>query len=251
MGTFGDASIFSTDHTKPINTICGGILYTENTELINFLKERKKTYPNLKLKNKNYLWIQFLFERNFCNPEDNGKIQLASLIFRYLIRYFHQRNNDLLIDNLSKPKERKTYPARLPTFCALLGLIEIDRWGKISKRRIKYLNQFIKIANSIKIKLPECYFDKRFEIIPLRLIWFDKNRSNLFEKFSKFLDIDSIWFKKPLIGTNESLKNFSYITKSCPKSEIINQIIVNLPCSIKPKFFKIMLDYIINGSKRR
>ena len=36
LGNFGEASLFSTDHTKPINTFCGGIIYSNNNEIIKY-----------------------------------------------------------------------------------------------------------------------------------------------------------------------------------------------------------------------
>ena len=38
VGNFGDAALFSTDHTKPINALIGGLIYTKNLKLYKSLK---------------------------------------------------------------------------------------------------------------------------------------------------------------------------------------------------------------------
>ena len=42
IGTFGDASVFSFDHTKPINCFVGGALYVKKKINKFFRKSRKK-----------------------------------------------------------------------------------------------------------------------------------------------------------------------------------------------------------------
>ena len=250
VGSFGDAAIFSTDHTKPLNTITGGIVYTAEPTLIKYLKLRSNKYPELNYKNKEYLWNVFIFERFFCNPLHNGKVQLLKPIFGFIIPNFKLINNELVNDNLSTPKSRKTYPAKLPTFCALIGLKELEKWERVSKERITYLKKFIELSNELNLVLPKSYFDKRLMIIPLRLIWIDKKKNANLKNLRNFLDTESFWFKKPLIGTNESLKNFNYKRNFCRNSELINPFIRNLPCAIESRFFEKMLNCLrVNCSK--
>ena len=42
VGNFGDAAIFSSDHSKPINTLIGGVLYSNNKRLIDEIKKKTK-----------------------------------------------------------------------------------------------------------------------------------------------------------------------------------------------------------------
>mgnify|MGYP001158390554 CR=1 FL=1 len=247
LGNFGNAAIFSTDHSKPINTITGGLVYTQNSALKNYLKKISKSYPELSTKNKEYLWQLFIFERNFCNLKNFGKTQLLSLIYRKFFRSLRQDNNELFDDISSKPKQRKTYPAKMPTFCALIGLIEIDRWTETSKKRVSYLNKFLRLATSKNLKLPNCYFDNRLKIVPLRLIFFIDISKNNAKKYSKFLDVKSIWFKKPIIGTNEPLINFYYKYGSCQKAEELGRSIINLPCCTNENDFIKMLKYLASS----
>ena len=42
LGNFGDAAIFSTDHSKPLNTLIGGMVYTKNIDLHKKINTIKK-----------------------------------------------------------------------------------------------------------------------------------------------------------------------------------------------------------------
>ncbi|MBI4936664.1 MAG: DegT/DnrJ/EryC1/StrS family aminotransferase, partial [Nitrosomonadales bacterium] len=47
VGNWGDAAIFSTDHSKPLNTVIGGMLYTQNPEIHERVKRLAKISPQL------------------------------------------------------------------------------------------------------------------------------------------------------------------------------------------------------------
>ena len=82
VGNFGDAALFSTDHTKPINALIGGLIYTKNLKLYKSLKKSQIKIPSLGNKKQKALWRQFLFECNFRNPSNNGKVELLNLILK-------------------------------------------------------------------------------------------------------------------------------------------------------------------------
>ena len=93
----------------------------------------------------------------------------------------------------------------------------------------------MELVKPFNLELPNAYFNKELYIVPLRLIFKSKD-ANLFKFYMKnFLDTDSFWFKKPLIGSKEPLKNFQYKINSCPASENIGEIIINIPCNLNKK----------------
>ena len=56
LGNFGDAALFSTDHSKPINTIIGGLIYSNNKNLIHSLRDKQAShYSELSIKKKSTL----------------------------------------------------------------------------------------------------------------------------------------------------------------------------------------------------
>ena len=66
----------------------------------------------------------------------------------------------------------------------------------------------------------------------------------------EFLDVDSFWFRKPLIGSVESLENFKYVSNSCPKSEDIGERIINIPANLNNKNQDILYTKLIEVLKK-
>ena len=62
-GNFGNAALFSTDHSKPLNTLTGGLIYTQKKSLYKKLKAVQKNVPPLAKSKQHALWKQLLFER--------------------------------------------------------------------------------------------------------------------------------------------------------------------------------------------
>ena len=75
-GNFGDAAIFSTDHSKPINTITGGLVYTKDRELYQGLKKIQEQSGSFSDEKKWALWERFLFERQYYKPERDGRVKI-------------------------------------------------------------------------------------------------------------------------------------------------------------------------------
>src|SRR3990170_5318030 len=69
VGNWGDAAIFSTDHTKPLNTLIGGFLYTKNKLLYEKVKRTSVDLPHLGKSHQERLFKQFIHERINYIPE--------------------------------------------------------------------------------------------------------------------------------------------------------------------------------------
>ena len=69
VGNFGDAALFSTDHSKPLNTITGGCIYSTNEKTIESLRHAQQTNGELPLNQKKAIWLRFRIEQLFCNPK--------------------------------------------------------------------------------------------------------------------------------------------------------------------------------------
>jgi len=68
VGNWGDAAIFSTDHSKPLNTVPGGILYTRSSEVHQKVAQIAATAEELSAEHQFGLYQQMLFERRFFGP---------------------------------------------------------------------------------------------------------------------------------------------------------------------------------------
>ncbi len=242
-GNFGDAALFSTDHSKPINTISGGLIYTKSKHLYHGLKSRQSSSSRLKDEKQKKLWYQFNLERKYCNPKKYGKLRIVQLIYSNLLGL--TRNVFNSSDYSSIAAQRDEYPAQLPAFMALIGIYEINNWPKRINERKKVLKFFCKeIKKIFNITLPNVYTDKYRDIIPLRLAWSCKEGKHIRKSLSLIMEVDSIWFLKPIIATNEPLENFEYVSGSCPVSEKTGLNIVNMPCNITYDFANVLINYI-------
>jgi perosamine synthetase len=89
VGNWGDAAIFSTDHSKPINTLIGGFLYTKSKELYYKIQNYQENIPNLKSAHQKRLFNQLLWERKFYNPPKYA----YGIVLNILKRKLFSRNN--------------------------------------------------------------------------------------------------------------------------------------------------------------
>ena len=242
VGNFGDAAIFSTDHTKPINTIIGGMVYTKNNNFFTNLKLSKKHIKEISYKKQNALWLQFLNERKKRNPKNTGKIFITSFIENIKKKYFGKVEPFLTDDYSLSFKSSYPYPSNMPTFIAAIGIIELKKWHKNKKLRTKYLMHLIKLFQKYQIKIPNSYFNENLKIVPLRFVWLNESKYLTIKKMDRFIDTSSFWFKKPIIATEISLLKFNYIKGMCPKSEFMSEKICNIPCNLNEKDFLKLLN---------
>ena len=238
VGNFGDAALFSTDHSKPINTLIGGIIYTRNFILYENLKNSRDLLPSLSIKHQVGLYKQLLFERFFLRPNWYGfgifisylKICLKKLrIYDYLAP---DLNNDSDIPSKIKT-QTYPYPAKFPGFLAILGIHELERWDTIKKERNKLFLQYIDIMEQFGLSkfLPLSYFNKSLNIVPLRFAFMHPQAINIKKKMNDRFNISGYWFLQPIVACLNPLE-FGYIDNSCPNSERMAKEIINLPCQI-------------------
>jgi len=240
VGNFGDAAIFSTDHSKPINSLIGGLIYSRDLKLINNLRSLQKKLPSLSRAHQYLLWREFLFEKKYRNPYYEGQIALLGTLINLKRKFLFQRSPYLVDDFSLKNQNNYPYPCKIPSFLAALGIIEIKRWSKIKDERKNNLEKLIFFFKNSQINILSSYENKELEIIPLRFVWL--NEENLIKEkdIKEFTDITSFWFKKPIIGIVGELKDYGYLEGMSPLSEKVNSKVMNLPCNINSKEFNVM-----------
>ena len=69
VGNFGDAAIFSTDHTKPLNALIGGLVYSNNDDLLSKVVEIRDDSSEISVKKQKALWRIFRIERHLCREK--------------------------------------------------------------------------------------------------------------------------------------------------------------------------------------
>lgn len=254
VGNWGDAAIFSTDHTKPLNTLIGGFFYTKNKPLYEKMKKFSENLPGLEIEHQKRLFAQILFERKHYTPERYPRAKYFGYI-RDLGRKLSGRDMFVFLErdyNRETLPSRYPYPARMPYFLARVGLFELERWSREKELRISLLNSYIEAMKRSGLEkwLPKAYLSDRFKIVPLRFVFQSPDSDSLTKAMSDFIDINQFWFRRPIICSSDSLERLGYKIGTCPESEKACAYIVNWPAVVAEKwperivgiFRKIMLN---------
>ncbi|MDD5392923.1 MAG: DegT/DnrJ/EryC1/StrS family aminotransferase [Thiothrix sp.] len=247
VGNFGDAALFSTDHSKPLSTLTGGLIYTKNTELANRLRSAQVNCPHLSIKRQNKLWQRLLLEARYCVPARLGRLGLIDLFFSITKKITHAEGDFLADDFGTTIQSTYPYPAKLPAFLAAIGLIEVKRWTKTSLERANTLKRLIEIINqsSSRCYLPAAYKNKKLEIIPLRFAWSEPKGAEIRLRIKSFIHVSWTLFMTPIIATKSPLQNLGYEKGSCPISESIGPRMVNIPCIFNTRDSDILISKLI------
>lgn len=240
VGNFGDAALFSTDHSKPLNTLIGGLIYTRDTELAQHLRISQASCLELPHARQQALWRRFLLERCYCVPKRYGRmgmVELFNAVGRKMSIILDPFFSD---DSGANPSTDYPYPARLPAFLAAIGLIEVKRWPKVASERKALLERLIDVADNSRegTWLPRAYKNECLEIVPLRFAWSQQNGTDVRESIRHFVHVSWTWFMQPVIATRVPLDILGYQSGSCPTAEKIGPGMVNLPCNISPDDFE-------------
>ena len=234
LGNFADAAIFSTDHTKPLNTLIGGFVYTLNKELANKVVLFRNGCSSYSFSHQRMLIDTYIKEY-----EMEAKGHKRYVLNNYLLSFKRRiglrlpdtpfLNNDTK-SNVNDCDSIYPYPAKLPPFLAAIGIKVLEQYIKNSNARKEWMNRIITVLSEYEV-LPKAYFDKNCNIIPLRIAYVLSNKK---QSDYHFID-DWIWFKKPIVATTETLESFGYVNGSCPNSEIIGNNIMNIPILFNEK----------------
>ncbi|MBF0489184.1 MAG: DegT/DnrJ/EryC1/StrS family aminotransferase [Candidatus Omnitrophica bacterium] len=232
VGDCADASIFSTDHTKPINTLVGGLLYTRDRGLANKVQKIMEGVPSLSKDHQRRLYKRFLYERYYFNPQRYGRSILEEKIGYHLLKGLKLRGPFLEADyGKDFSHQDYPYPARMPAFLAQLGIYELERWPQQREQRQQILKEYLILMKESGWGkfVPKAYMDKKNDIIPLRFAFclpsFDKS------KWQDFLAVDHTWFQSPVICSS-SPEIWGYQMGTCPKAEEVTKCIMNWPCVV-------------------
>jgi len=238
-GTFGDVAIFSSDHSKPINTITGGFLYSEDTALFAKIAEKQRVMPDLSASHQQNLFHRFLFERDYYNPDWFGKALVIETFQRKYRKLFDREAATIFFENdYCNPavcrEQTYPYPARMPAVLAQLGIFEMEHWDTEKERRKDILRQYLTIANDLPVRsyLPSAYFDKRRGIVPLRFVFTHPDVIQVLAEMDRHVSVIERLY--PQVLSTKNVEEMGYTPGSCPVSEKICERVINWPCSIAP-----------------
>lgn len=229
LGTWGDAAIFSSDHTKPINTLIGGYLYTENKDLAERVRIFRNSCEDITKEHAMSAVNQYIYENKI---EQNKHKRYVLWNYMNAIRqkihipikklpYLQHESSSSCYRNSDYP-----YPAKLHPALAYIGIKSLNQYKESIPVRKQLLKELIEIIKDEDI--PKMYFDPDADIVPLRLAYMLRNKDR--DRFN-FID-DWVWFKQPIVATSESLDHFGYYKGTCHTSEQVGERIMNLPMII-------------------
>lgn len=231
IGNWGDAAIFSTDHTKPLNTLVGGFVYTQNRNLAYDVRKIQEECDALSKEHQRAILRRYLKEHQLEQGIHNYfvlnnywntllvKMHLSRAISPYL--EFEASTN-------IGPNGVYPFPAKMAPMQAKIGLQSLEDYKASIPKRKERLIKFIRIMKG-KVYIPKAYFDNDRDIVPLRFAFTTSNKSGY-----AFID-DWVWFKQPIVASGEPLENFGYRKGMCPASERIGNDIMNFPILMNDK----------------
>lgn len=230
VGSFGDAALFSFDHSKPINAVTGGLVYTKIKKVHNNLKTIQSQSGELPKVQKQALYNTMVFESRYFKPNLYGR---GKLVYIMAIKFFHSKYDGHLDKDFSEitNHNKYPYPAKMPEFVANLAIQELNRWNTEKEIRKHNLKNFLNSSHEIGVDkyLPTAYFDKKKDIVPLRFIYSHRKAAVIKERLKWKVETSWYWFTSPLIACKDP-SVFGYIHNSCDQSEFLGRDIINWPC---------------------
>ena len=256
VGNFGDAALFSTDHSKPLNTITGGLIYSQDKKIFKSLKNIQKESKSLSKEVKFAIWKNFIEEIKYCNPDNYGKSFLIKALLNFFFKNYSSEKEFLNEDFGRTPSKSYPYPARLPSFLASLGLKEIERWDEDKKRKKELLSKYLNLMEALNLikMVPKAYFSKEMDIIPLRFVILHPEAHKLRKVLDSYIPTNWFWFTQPVQECESGdPKDLGYSIGSCKNSEKVNELVINLPCLFNSSYDDIFFSktsYFLKDSIR-
>jgi dTDP-4-amino-4,6-dideoxygalactose transaminase len=223
--------LFSTDHSKPLSTLSGGLVYTKDAELSDRLRQAQASAAELPTAKQEAMWRRFCLERRYCQPAAYGRLEVIDRLERLRSRLLRATRPFLDEDFRGSIGSSYPYPAKLPAFLAMIGVGEARRWPRVAGERKALLKAFLEMAASCELagRLPKAYFDERKDIVPLRFVWTQPDGARVRERLAALIPVSWTWFMEPIVGTDEPLTALGYRPGACPVAERIGPGMVNLP----------------------
>lgn len=232
VGDFAHAAIFSTDHTKPINTLIGGMLYTQDQGLAGRLRAERLILEDLSVTKQRALWHRMQLEASYRLPSKQWKLAARDVLSRPFLRI--SRGTSPFLDEDYLPTSKLgtyPYPTTLPSFLAFIGLEQTENWDQIRQQRKMALRSLLDVvqASPSGVHLPEVLRKDPSAIVPLRLAWADPKAEAIKRRIRQFITTEGTWFLGPIVATSAPAEDFGYKWGSCPVAESQGPRMVNIP----------------------
>ncbi|MBG0772739.1 DegT/DnrJ/EryC1/StrS family aminotransferase [Oleidesulfovibrio alaskensis] len=256
-GTFGDAAIFSTDHTKPLNTLIGGVVYTRNTALYDAVARMAQSAPELEEAHQMRLWKQLLFETRYHDPARYGRYPAAALLRRLYGRMTGSGPVLLTADSpaaggAGRHTHPYAYPARMPAFLARGGTAALRCAAAAETQRRVMLQGYLDAVADTPLAdyVPAAYYDADRYIVPHRFVMPVPRAEKLLAAMEHRVDTAWTWFREPVVCAPAGLASAGYVRGECPVSETVCAHIVNWPVDVPPQYAGELLEFFRSAGRR-
>ena len=234
VGSLTDVAFFSTDHTKVINTLYGGMVTTNNdglAEKIKVIHDRSSFLSKRQLKK---MCRTFLFEFPLFRP---NLYWLGWYLYKAANKLgFIFRFDDEL--KINKPNDYP-YPARISAFQAKLGISQLQNLDQNLKHRRRLGLELEKRFHWLGEEMSRGNSNHSF----LRYSFLVKDRKKFVDNFRLNFEL-GIWFESIAHGRKSEFDKIGYQGGLCPTAEKVVRHIVNFPTheSIDIEFLLKKLD---------
>lgn len=231
LGTWGNAAIFSTDHTKPLNTLIGGFCYISDTDTYFKVRAIRDESPNLSKEKQQAVVKRYIIENKIERISHKGYILMS--YYSLLKAKLKISVQSPYMDGEDMPycgQSHYPYPAQLPSVLAYIGIKSLEQYTENIALRKEYASLILSSLNG-KGYVPSMITNPEADIVPLRIpILTDRIKQERYP-----VDSTYIWYKSPIVNTTQPLYEFGYTKEMCPIAESVCQEIMNIPLSYDSK----------------
>lgn len=222
IGTFGTAGFFSTEQSKVISTVRGGMAVTNNDALGAFLRDfqHECRWPR-KGEVRNFL-IQHLVTRAFAHPR---AFALGNMTRELLTRWE-------VIREATGPEELvslrpRDYATRLANAQAALGRIQLARVDQANARRRENARMLARVCESAGVTPVEVPADSEATLLRFP-VWVANKAWALQPETGRRVEIGR-WFESVTHPAAASPEAVGYRRGECPIGEQAARGVINLP----------------------
>lgn len=218
-GSLTEAAFFSTDHSKMIGSMMGGMVTTSDEGLAASLLRIRNLTPSLPARIVRRMVRTFLLEHLLFHPRALwlGRAAHAVLVHTGMLFYFRD-------ELMTQRPSAYPYPCSMPGPLAGLGLSQLAKLGEnLAHRRgiAAWLED--RIGWYGQGSIPENSSPSW-----LRYSFLVRDRNEFMRRFRRHFDL-GIWFTSVVSGRSHDLQAVGYVPGSCPRAERVARHIVNFP----------------------
>lgn len=242
VGSIAPVAYFSTDHTKMISTVIGGMVTARDAGLGERIREIQRRSIPPSAAQARRIARTFLAEFLLLDP------RVARVGSRLFGAGGRMGQWCFYTDELETTRPiRYPYPGRLSQFQARLGLSQLAHLDEnlAARRRAAAI-----YADAMEGDGPESACATRsVEHSWLRYTWLVDDRAAWERWFSDLADL-AVWFTSVAHGRNRDLEEVGYVEGSCPNAEFVVQHCVNLSTHARISDPGRLADRLRSGRRR-